>query len=215
MSMTVQGVINEVRAMVLETSPANSHFTDANVLTYVNECTLQLMAYLGSFPKVNYTLTSATTMTMGENLLCLDYAAIQNPDASYKKLKSTDFDSFVLQNPDWLNAPQGIPTFIIRMDVLNWMLWPVPLAIYTGVPVEIYGKTLPAQLTVATQELPLSILFNNCYLFYVAWKVYLNHLNQPDKAKDAFETFDNFRKINTQAATATQGTLKSFNLTKM
>ena len=208
--MLGQQIIDEARGIITETDPANSHVTDPQLLAWVNQCTLQLMSYIGTYPKVKTATACANTITLLENLLSVDYVTVVDKNGLHRPLKTIDFSNFCRCNNGWEDQSAGTPQWFVRMDVLTWMVFPNPDATFLGNVMNIYAKTLPADIT-TSQEPPVSIALHSCYPFYCAWKAFLA-LNSPDKARDAYTTFDSLRKMNSGIATTTQGTLKRLSM---
>jgi hypothetical protein len=208
--MLASDIITETRGIITETDPTNSHVTDSQLLAWINQCTLQLMSYIGTYPKGLTTVACANTITLAESLLSVDQVTVLNTSNRHQILQTIDFSNFVRLFADWQDQSSGIPTHFVRMGVLNWMVYPNPNSDFLGKDMQIYAKTLPTDIT-TSQEPPVSIALHSCYPFYVAWKAFLA-LNSPDKAKDAFTTFDSLRKMNTSIATTTMGTLKSLRM---
>ncbi len=212
--MTVQNIIDEVRAIVQETDPNNTHKTDAQILDDINLCTTQLCSNLATLPKAELTgVTAADTITIGETLLKLDYASISDGATTpqYSRLETIDFVNFARINPGWENAQDNKPTLLVRMTDQTWMMYPPPDATWTGKALTLIGTVLPAALTLTTQEPPISLVLHPAYPHYCAWKFFLL-LNNPDRANAEYATFNAIRKINTQTATSTTGSMLQLKL---
>jgi hypothetical protein len=115
-------------------------------------------------------------------------------------------------NYDWENTPVGMPQYLVRMDTNVWMMYPNPAPEYLGLPMNVMGTSLPAPTTLPTQEPPISIVLHPCYPHYLAWKAFLV-LNNPDRAKEEYAIYDGLRKLNTNAATSTTGSMQSLRMT--
>ena len=210
--MKFSDIIADVRSQIQETDPNNSHFTDPQLLTWGNDCTLQLISLIGTYPKVSVSgITAAKTITFDENLLCIDYAAILTPTGKHSILTPWDFANFAKLHPNWEDQDANRPSEIIRMDSVTWMLYPEPDADYLGKALSIYGKKLPAVATTYTEEPPVSIALHSCYAPFIAWKCFLG-LNNDVKAAQAFNMYDGLRKLNLRTATNTTGSLLNWRL---
>jgi hypothetical protein len=149
-------------------------------------------------------------VTLGKTLLRLDYAAISD-GTGYHPLKTIDFNNFIRQFPDWINADDGKPVYFVRMTDKNWMMFPNPDADWVGKDLAIYGSVLPADLTLTTEEPPLSVTLHHAYPHYCAWLFFLA-LNAPEKAAAEYATFDGIRRLNMRTATSTQGSMLSLRM---
>lgn len=202
--MTYNDIIAEVRGIINETNPANSHVTNAELLNWANECTLYIISQTNSYPKVQFSANAASSLTLDEGLLTLDYVSITDPSGTHRKVIPIDFVSFSRYFPDWENAPAAIPTHLVRMTVTNWSLQPAPNSDYLGAAMTLVGKTRPTPDTDFTKEPPVSIVFHSAFAPYIAWHCFLK-MNQADKATAQFSTFKTLFTLNMRTGTSTQG----------
>ena len=209
--MLVSTITAEARQIFQQTVEANSAITDSQILQWINEATLTLCSYFNTLPKTALAgVTAAATLTLDDNLLKLDHASIYD-GVTYYPLETTDFVNFSRTNPMWENTPTGKPALLIRMTDLTWKMYPAPDATWTGKAVSIYGSVLPADLTLTTEAPPVSLAMHPAYPHYCAWKAWMV-LNDPVKASQEYAIFDSIRKINTQTATTTRGSLLSLRM---
>lgn len=209
--MLVSEIILETREIVQEKNASNAHKTDAGILADINACTLQLCSTISTLPKVSVAgIVAANIISFASNLLKLDYASIYDGQ-KHVKLDTIDFPNFQRITPNWEDQQANKPTTLVRMDDLNWMLWPNPDAASVGNAMTIIGTVLPTPLTLTTETPPISITLHPAYPHYCAWKYFLV-LNNPERAAQEYATFDGLRKLNTQTATSTTGSLLSFKI---
>ena len=215
--MTLQDIITEVRQICQEVSTTNTHASDSVITGWVNACTLQLCASISTLPKVSVpAIVAAGTITFPTNLLKLDYASIYDGQ-KHTKLDTIDFPNFQRITPMWEDQQANKPTTLVRMDDLNWMLWPTPDAASLGKPMTIIGSVLPTPLAYPADlaDSPaISIAMHPCYSHYCSWKFFLL-LNNPERASAEYAAFDGLRKLNTQASTSSTGSLLSFKIRGM
>jgi hypothetical protein len=206
--MTVAQIIEKVRAIVQQKTAANSIKSDASILIDINECTLTLCSALTTLPKESITgLVVADTITFGRDVLRLDYAAIVD-GTTYHILDTIDFPNFVRLNPNWQQVTDSMPTHLVRMTDLTWMMYPPPDATWTGKVLSLYGSVTPDDLTATTEEPPISRTMHHAYPHYCAWLFFLA-LNNPERAASEYAIFDSIRKTNTKTATSTKGSLSA------
>lgn len=209
--MTAAQIITRVRQIVQQTNPNNSAVSDATILGWINECTLQLCSIIATLPKVSVTgVTAASAITLSQSLLKLDYAAISDGTTKFPLLLM-DFNNFVRKYPEWENQATNKPEILVRMTDTSWMMYPAPDATWSGKAVSLYGSVLPTDLSSTSEEPPLSKVLHHAYPHYCAWLFYLT-INNPEKAAAEYATFDGIRKMNMKTATSTQGSLLAFKI---
>ncbi len=212
MSMTVAEIIEEARGIIQETDPNNSHVTDAQLLTWINACTLQLCSVTASLPKSRITgVTCASSIAFSTSMLRLDYAAVLDPNGKYFKLKTIDFVNFNAEHPDWENAESSQPEYLVRLDDVNWMVWPTPDANYDGKAMSIIGAVVPTAVTLTTDTPAVNQTLHPVYPHYLAWKAFLV-INDPARAQAEFNQYDMLRKLNLKTATSVTGSRQQFRM---
>ena len=212
--MTVQDIIDEVRQIVQETDPNNTHASDSTILGWINACTLALCSDIKTLPKVSVTgQVAAATLTFPTNLLRLDFASISDGTTHFP-LETMDFVNFARITPDWENQPTNKPNLLIRMTDLNWMMFPNPDATWTGKSLTIIGSVLPTPMTSPNDSPSLSIVLHPAYPHYCAWKFFLL-LNNPERAGAEYSAYDGLRKQNIGTATSSTGSQLCFKLRGM
>lgn len=219
--MTCQQVIDRVRQIVQETDPTSTHASDSVIVGWINEAITQLCSTLLTLPKELITsVVAAATLDLSytaisKDLLRIDYASMSDGAATpvWNDLQTIDFTNFCRIFGDWKNQPAGKPTHLVRMTSTSWMMWPTPDATWTGKALTIGGAVKPADIT-ASDAIPLPVALHSCIPHYCAWLFFLL-LNNPEKAAGNFATYDALRKLNTQTATSTVGSLSSFKIRGM
>ena len=212
MAMTVADIIAEARGIIQEVDPANSHVSDAQFITWINACTLQLCSVTASLPKANITgMVTAADLVFDTSLLRLDYASYTDPTGQKIPLKTVDFVNFVYENPDWENRDADRPRLLVRKDDTNWFMFPTPSATYTGLAMTIMGAVLPAPVTTTSENPPLNQVWHPVYPHYLAWKAFLV-INDPARAQAEFNQYDMLRKLNLKTATSTSGSRQFFRM---
>ena len=209
--MTYNDIVDEVRGIIQEMDPLNTHVSNTVMLQWANACTLQLMSLIGTYPKATIpNLVAANTLVLPANTLRLDYASIT--DGTKKtKLATIDFTNFARVYPDWENQATGKPTMLVRMSDTDWMMFPQPNAAYTGVAITAIGSVLPTPATDFNAVPPVNLSLHTCYAHYISWKCFLL-LNNPERAGQEFQLYDGLRKLNTRTATSTTGSLQSLKM---
>ncbi len=210
--MTFNDIIDEVRGLIQETDPLNTHVSDNLMIQWGNACTLQLYSLIGTYPKTKATgIVTAADITLPTTMLKLDYAAYKEANGTIHVLQTGDFSNFVRVNPAWESTPAGMPEQLIRMGDTDWMMYPNPSAQYQGLETTLMGTILPTPATLSTETPPISIVLHPCYSHYIAWKAWLL-LNNADKAKEEWGLYDGLRKLNTRTATSTTGSQQCFKM---
>ena len=205
-------IITEARGIIQQMDPANSTVPDSLMLTWIDACTLQLFSLLNTLPKGPVAgLVAANTLTMPANLLKLDYASILGPSNTHLPLTTIDFVNFCKQNPGWEDATASQPMFLVRMDDVNWMMWPKPSTDYLGKAVTVYGTLNPVTAALPSNSPQINMVMHPCYPHYLAWKSFLM-LNDPARAGQEYAAYDSLRKQNQNTATTTTGSLKHFGM---
>lgn len=209
--MTVADIIERVRQIVQQTSSTNSQVSDATLIDWINEATLQICSMLSTLPKESVAgITAASSITLGSDVLRVDYAAISDGTTKFP-LATTDFNSFVRDNPNWENASTGKPSTLVRMTDTSWKMYPAPDATWTGKAVSIYGSVLPDDLTSTTESPAVSVTLHRAYPHFCAWLFFLT-LNNPERATAEYNIFEALVRKNTKTATATSGSMLSFKM---
>lgn len=210
--MLASEIITEIRQIVQETDEANSHASNSTILGWLNACTLQLCSTIATLPKASSTgVTAASTITLATNLLKLDFASIVDANGKHTPLESIDFVNFAKLNPSWQDSATGRPEYIVRMTDLSWMLWPSPSTPWVGKAVTLIGSVLPTPMTAFSESPAISVVLHPAYVHYGAWKFFLL-VNNPERAAASFSAYDALRKMNTQTATSTRGSLQALRM---
>ena len=212
--MIVQSIIDQVRGIVQETDPNNTHHSDSLIIADINACTLALCSNIKTLPKVkDSTLTAADAITVPSTILRIDYASISDgaTHAVNSKLETIDFNNFSKDNSNWEDSVDGKPSQLVRMTDTSWMMWPNPDATWTGKSLTLVGSTVPADLTSSSETPPLSVTLHSAYVHFCAW-IFFQVLNNPERAASEYAIFDALQKINKNVATSTKGSLQAFNM---
>lgn len=216
--MTVAEITSEVRAIIQQTNPSNSNIADSSILGWINDCTLQLISTISTLPKVAVTgvVADDDDLTLTDNLIKMDFCSISDGAATpnYTPLTTIDFVNFTRMMPNWQNQAAAKPSYIIRMTDLTWRLWPTPSAEWLGKSLTIYGSVLPTALSSTSEEPPVSKVMHPVYPHFCAWKAFMA-LNNPVRAQQEYGLYDSLRRINTQSATSTTGSLLAFKIRGM
>lgn len=215
--MLVSDIITEVRQIVQEMDPLNTHASDSVILGWINACTLQLCSSMSTLPKVTLsTVVAANTISLPTNLIRMDYASISdgNTPPQYSPLKTIDFVNFARISKDWQSQTTDKPSTLVRMTDLDWMMFPNPSAAWVGKALTLIGSTLPTPLTGFSDTPAVSITLHPAYVHYCAWKFFLL-VNAPERASASFAAYDGLRKLNLGTATSTTGSLLSFKMQGM
>jgi len=210
--MTYQEIVDEVRGIIQETDPNNTHVTNTVMLQWANACTLQLMSLIGTYPKTTITsVVAANTITLPETMLRLDYASIVDANGKHITLKTIDFNNFARTYPGWEDQEANVPQMLVRLSDTDWMMYPSPNAAFLGKALTLIGSVLPTPDTDFNASPPVNLSLHTCFPHYVAWKSFLL-LNNPERAGQEFALYDGLRKLNTRTATSTNGSLQFFRM---
>lgn len=209
--MTVAEITAEVRQIIQQVNTSNSNVSDSAILGWINACTLQLCSIISTLPKTEFTLVAAATLTLDQALLKVDFCSIVDSiTGKHSPITTIDFNNFVRNHPNYQDEPAKRPQFLVRKTDLTWDMWPSPVGTsFAGANVTLVGTTIPANLTLTTQEPPVSKAMHTVYPHYCAWKAFLL-LNNPERAAAEYAMYDALKKINMQATTSTTGNLLSF-----
>lgn len=212
--MTAQDIINEVRGLVQETDPNNTHRGDDLIVGDINACTLSLCSIIKTLPKEkDATLVAADAITVSSDMLTIDYASISDGATTPKHspLITTDFVNFSRENPEWEDAVDGKPSHLVRMTDTSWMMWPNPNITWTGKGITLVGSYIPDAITAVGSSPAVSRTLHPCYSHFCAW-IFFMVLNNPERAAAEYAIYDGLRKLNTKTATSTTGSQQSFRM---
>jgi len=205
--MTLQDIITNCRTIIAQVDTSVSNITDATIIGFANQCTLQLCSNIATLPKESISgVVAAQTLTLSKDLLKLDFASISDGTTHYP-LDTTDFPTFIRNNPNWENQTTGKPTQLVRMTNLNWMMFPAPDSTWTGKAVSIYGSVVPTLMSNTTDEPAVSQTLHPAYEHFCAYKCFGNILNNPASSANEYAIFDGIRKLNIHTATNTRGSM--------
>lgn len=155
-----------VRRYINEEDSANSHFTDAEILDYLN----QGVQFLGTQMEWPEQVDQAVAVA-GQTLYTLpdDFIALTDVYFDNKKLVILERADLGQISPNWQNDPNGIPTIAYR-DNRNVMgLYRTPDTTQDAKIIQIQYIHLPATLSQDTDIPDLHSSFQMCLPFYAAF----------------------------------------------
>lgn len=177
------------RRLIFEEVPANSNYTSAEILDYINEGVRRLSTYLG-WQLAIFTATSVEgqgTYTIPGHIICLlDFYYDNRPLVIVDR---TDLPS-IEQN--WLSAANGRPRYAYRADRDKFGLYQKPDSTNAGKEMRCQAVKLPNTLVDSTDLADIHIAFHDCIPYYAAFKCEIKAGNN-QRAADFLKIFKDYR----------------------
>lgn len=171
-------LLSQTRALIDETDSSNSHFTDAQIYTDLN----QAIRYLGTDLEWPLQTAQATPIaeqavyTLPENFVSLSDVFYDNKQLII--LERADL-SFI--NNNWQDDVSGLPVYAYKSDNAKIGLYPKPSSTWTANSelIQIQYIKIPADLTDDVTAPDIHAAFHDCLPFYAAFM--LEHKMGNDK----------------------------------
>lgn len=178
------------RRLINEEIAARSHFTDPELLDYLN----QAVTFLGTMMEWSEQ-TSQAIAVVGQTLYQLPDNFISLVDVYFddKKLQILERADLAVNSPVWQSDPNGIPTIAYKADVNVIGLYRTPDTSQDGKIIQIQYIQIPDTLSSDADVPDLHTSFQMCLPFYAAYLCDYK-LGNDKKADMHLRGFDNHRK---------------------
>jgi hypothetical protein len=181
------------RRIVNELDNTNSHFTDAEILAYLN----QAVTFLGTQMEWPAQVDQATAVP-NQALYQLPTDFIELVDIYFNNLNPVHLPIVERADigqitPSWQSDPASTPRLAYRYNRNTVGLYPVPDANQTDYTLQIEYIYLPAALALDTDVPNLHTAFQMCLPFYAAYLCEMR-LGNDKKADSNLVNFDRHRK---------------------
>lgn len=207
--MNLLEMITQTREIINETDSSNSHVTNSQLTTYLNEATRVILSTIRSLPRELYSTTAAETITLEDTTLAADHAFLEDTNSKYYPLSLIDFDLFCKLFPNWLSDDTNKPAYLVRETMFNYRLYPAPDSNYLGKTLKIYLRKFPTEMSTDTDEPDLPLNMHDLYPHYAAYRAFPK-LNQYDKSSAEYSIFNNMLRTYHSVSTKTRGNNASF-----
>lgn len=157
---------SRTREYIDETDTTNTHFTDSQIYSFLN----QAIRFLGTDLEWTEQKSEATSVE--------DQAVYTLPD-DFISLKDVYFDGRDLPivergdlsalNEQWQDAESGTPRYAYKSGNSKIGFWPPPNADNAGLTIQIEHYQLPADLSTDIDVPELHTAFQDCLPFYAAF----------------------------------------------
>lgn len=187
--LDVSSLETATRRLIQEEEAANSNYTSAEILDYLNEGIRRLATYLswqlGIFTAS--TVENQPVYSIPGHLICLmDFYLDGEP---LVVIDRTDLPAI---EPQWLNAAAGKPRYAYRADRNKFGVFPKPSAEFADLEMRTQAVKLPDTVTDTTDIPDIHISFHDCIPYYGAFKCELKAGNN-QRAADFLKIFKDFR----------------------
>ncbi len=182
--MTLAELIAETRSIINETSSSDSHFTDLQLTTWLNEGQGWAAERLGAFPEQTRDISPSVSAISYPGVLIAQIAAFFYHPTNLKwyQLTMCSTQDMVKIQPDYLNTPAGQPERLIRTGGLTFQLWPVPDTTFLTGVVRIIGLESPTPLSSVGDVSVLPLPAHKYLPHYAAFRCY-QQLNRNESAQ--------------------------------
>lgn len=166
MSFALATLRTKTRRLIGEEDPLNSHFTDPELLDYLNQASLFLATEM-EWPEQ----TSNATSVLDQALYSLpaDFISLSEVYLDGRPLKILDRSDLKQINSQWQNESSGTPQYFYKADNLAVGLYPAPNSTYAGLAIQIQYISLPADMAGDTDVPDLHTAFQIALPFYAAY----------------------------------------------
>lgn len=178
------------RRLINELDAANSHFTDSEILDYLN----QAVTFLGTQMEWPEQVDQATAVA-GQSLYQLPSDFIELTDVYFNNNKLIILERADLGqiSPVWQSDPNGRPTIAYRFNRNTIGLYPTPDSNQTGYTLQIQYIHIPAILTQDTDIPELHSAIQMCLPFYAAF-LCESRMGNDKKSEIDLTNFERHRK---------------------
>lgn len=180
----------KTRKLIREETAANSHFTDSEIDSNIN----QAVEFIASELQWPTQISTATTIE-GQALYSLpdDFIALVEIYLDNKPLPIYDRSDLVSIAPGWQEAASSTPRLAYRADSRTFGLWPAPDAASASDTIQIQYINIPAALSADADVPDLHSGFQLCIPFYAAFLCELS-MGNDKKADVNFKLYDLHKK---------------------
>jgi len=179
-----------VRRYINEEDSANSHFTDAEILDYLN----QAVTFLGTQMEWPEQVDQATAVpSQALYQLPSDFIALVDVYFNNQKIIVLDRADLGQISPSWQSDPASTPKIAYQFNRDTVGLYPSPDANQTGYTLQIQYIHLPATLSTDSDIPDLHTAFQMCLPFYAAFLCDYK-LGNDKKADAHLQKYDQHRK---------------------
>lgn len=178
------------RRLINEETAARSHFTDAELLDYLN----QAVTFLGTQMEWSEQTSQATAVS-GQTLYQLPDNFISLVDVYFdnKKLQVLERADLAVLSPVWQSDPGGLPVIAYKADVNVVGLYRTPDSTQDGKIIQVQYIQIPDTLADDADVPDLHTSFQMCLPFYAAYLCDYK-LGNDKKADMHLAGFDKHRK---------------------
>ena len=141
---------SESRLIFNEPDVDNSHFTEAQLTLWANECYRFILTRLGGLPikERDNTYSSAGVVTLNASTLTVDSAFFNaQPANKLAQISIIDLDTLNAIDSAWASADKGIPVYLVRKDTFTAILYPPPDTANLSQTLRTYGLEFPTALS--------------------------------------------------------------------
>ena len=175
---------SESRLIFNEPDIDNSHFTEAQLTLWANECYRFIVTRLGGLPikERDNTYSSAGVVTLNASTLTVDSAFFNaQPANKLAQIDIIDLDTLTVLDPAWASADTGIPIYLIRKDTFTAFLHPPPNTANLSQTLRTYGLEIPTSLASDTDLPILPANLHDLFPHFMAYRAF-QQLGNVDRA---------------------------------
>jgi len=156
----------QVRMLIDEKDSSNSHFTDSEIYSFLN----QAIRYLGV--DVEWPLQTAEATSVADQpvyTLPDDFVSLSDVYFDGTDLTVLDRSDLSVLSSTWQNAPSGTPRYAYKSDNAKFGLYPKPNSTESGKIIQIQYIKVPPDLSDDVSTPDIHSAFNDCLPFYAAF----------------------------------------------
>lgn len=190
--MQLSVMLTEARQIFGQPDTNNTDITNTQLKAWANEAYSIACTRLESVPIATSSHTTAATVTLDANTVRVNKAKwLAQPENKWKELEVKDLDDLFLRDPDWENAPTGIPDTLYRNGTFALIVYPPPNSYNTAQAngLKLYGLEIPAALSADSDIPDLPVNVTDLFQHYIAYKAFLR-LKMTQEATDQLILFN-------------------------
>ena len=176
----------EARYIIGQTDTTNSDFTQAQLTAWANEFYRLVCVNLEVLPIKERAYTTATTLTLNSGTETINRAKfLIQPDGIWIELEIRDMDDLISMYPDYENATNDKPRWLVRTGTFTARLFP-PLNTANDAQasgLKTYGLEMPTDLSSDSDTPDLPANLHDLFPHYMAHKAFIR-LGMSDRGKD-------------------------------
>lgn len=185
-------LLTAVRMLIDEKDSANSHFTDPEIYTFIN----QAIRFMGT--DLEWPLqTAQSTPVVDQAVYTLPEDFVSIVDVYYDVnpiliIDRADLKSLQL---NWQDAPSALPLYAYKADNAKIGLWPPPSADHTanGETIQIQYIKVPPDLSDDSTLPDIHLSFHDCIPFYAA-ALCEHSMGNSKRGDQNFALYANFKR---------------------